>query len=89
MKGFAGAVVCETRDLGIRWSYWHTLMFSDEKIDMRLVCPKNVKKDAGAEGPFSVLDKCGQQSTGMKSQKKEHGWKQVKLFCVKSEGQLD
>ena len=30
VKGFAGAVVCETRDLGIRWSYWHTLMFSDE-----------------------------------------------------------
>ena len=37
--------MCETRDLGIRWPQWHTLMFSDElKIDMRLVCPKDVKK---------------------------------------------
>ena len=25
-----GAVMCETRDLGIRWPQWHTLMFSDE-----------------------------------------------------------
>ena len=30
-----------------------------------------------------LLDKSGQQSTGMKSQKKEHGWNQGKLFCVK------
>ena len=35
----------ETRDLGIKWPHWHTLMFSDElKIDMRFVCPKDVKK---------------------------------------------
>ena len=35
----------ETRDLGIKWPHWHTLMFSDEiKVDMRFVCPKDVKK---------------------------------------------
>ena len=40
----AGAVVCETRDLGIKWPCWHTLVFSDEiKIDMTYVCPKDVK----------------------------------------------
>ena len=45
VRGPAGAVMCETRDLGIRLPYWHTLMFSDEvKIDMRLVCAKDVKK---------------------------------------------
>ena len=38
--------MCETRDLGTKWPQWHTLMFSHEikKIDMRLVCPKDVKK---------------------------------------------
>ena len=41
----AGAVMCETRDLGVRWPYWHTLIFgNDTKIDMRFVCPKDVKQ---------------------------------------------
>ena len=45
VRGPAGAVMCETRDLGFKWSYWHTLVFSDEKtIDVRYVCPKDVKK---------------------------------------------
>ena len=26
VRGFAGAVMCETRDLGIKWPYWHTLI---------------------------------------------------------------
>ena len=39
----AQAVMCETRDLGIKWPCWHTLVFDDEiKIDMRFVCPKDV-----------------------------------------------
>ena len=42
-RGPAGAVTRETRDLGVKWPQWHTLMFSDEiKIDMRFVCPKDV-----------------------------------------------
>ena len=37
--------MCETRDLGIRWPQRHTLIFeSDRRIDMRYVCPKDVKK---------------------------------------------
>ena len=37
--------MCETRDLGIKWPNWHTLIFgNDIKIDMRFVCPKDVKK---------------------------------------------
>ena len=37
--------MCEIRDLGKKWPYWHTLVFSDEiKIDMRYVCPKDVQK---------------------------------------------
>ena len=32
-------------DLGIRWPQWHMLIFgTDMKIDMRFVCPKDVKK---------------------------------------------
>ena len=37
--------MCETLDLGIKWSYYHTLVFSVEiTIDVRYVCPKDVKK---------------------------------------------
>ena len=45
VRGLAGAVLCDTRDLGKKWPHWHTLIFSDDtKIDMRFVCPKDVKK---------------------------------------------
>ena len=45
VRGPAGAVMCETRDLGIKWPYWHTVVFSSEiKIDKRYVCPKDIKK---------------------------------------------
>ena len=45
VRGPAGAVMCETRDLGIKWPFWHTLVFEgDRSIDMRYVCPKDVKK---------------------------------------------
>ena len=33
--------MCETRDLGMTWSQWHTLRFHDE---VGAVCPQNVKK---------------------------------------------
>ena len=37
--------MCETRDLGIKWPHWHALIFEGEaRIDMRYVCPKDVKK---------------------------------------------
>ena len=36
VRGPAGAVMCETRDLGMKWPYWHKLVFSDEiKIDVK------------------------------------------------------
>ena len=45
VRGLAGAVMCETRDLGITWPHWHSLIFEGEvRIDMRYVCPKDVKK---------------------------------------------
>ena len=37
--------MCETRDLGNKWPFWHTLIFEgDRSIDMRYVCSKDVKK---------------------------------------------
>ena len=45
VRGLAGAVMCETSDVGIKWSSWHTLVFSSEiTIDMRFACPKDVQK---------------------------------------------
>ena len=45
VRGLAGAMMCETRDLGFKWPYWHTLTFEGEvRIDMRYVCPKDAKK---------------------------------------------
>ena len=35
VRGPAGAEVCETKDLGIKWPHWHALIFK---------CPKAVKK---------------------------------------------
>ena len=41
----AGAVMCETLDLGLKWPHWHALIFEgDRRSDMRYVCPKDVKK---------------------------------------------
>ena len=35
----------ETRDLGIKWRQWHTLMFEEQvKVDLRVVCPQDVAK---------------------------------------------
>ena len=37
--------MCETLDLGIKRPHWHTLILEgDVRIDMRYVCPKDVKK---------------------------------------------
>ena len=35
VRGFAGAVMCETLDLGVKWPDWHPLTFEGEvRIDM-------------------------------------------------------
>ena len=45
VRGLAGAVMCETRDLGIMWPRWHPLMLEGQvAVDMRVVCPHDVKK---------------------------------------------
>ena len=65
--------MCETRDVGIKWPHRHTLMFDgDRSIDMRHVCPKDVKKNASAAGLNSLLEEVGsraqrQTKVGVKS----------------------
>ena len=45
MRGPAGAVICETRDLVIKWPYRHTLIVgNDIKIDRRFVCVRKMSK---------------------------------------------
>ena len=45
VRGPAGAVMCETRDLGIMWPQWHTLLFEGQvAVDMSAVSPQDVKK---------------------------------------------
>ena len=36
--------MCETRGHGIKWPLWYTLLFEGEVVDMRVVCPEDVKK---------------------------------------------
>ena len=73
VRGPAGAVMCETRALGIKWPHWHTLIFEGEvRIDMRYVCPKDVKKmflctkrreeDALATGQDCLLEEVGSKT---------------------------
>ena len=35
----------ETRDLGIEWPQWHTLLFEEQvAVDLMVVCPLDAKK---------------------------------------------
>ena len=59
--------MCETRDLGLKMPYWHTLVFIDEiKIYMRCVWPRTFKKCWYSE-PDQCIGRSGQQSTNRKS----------------------
>ena len=60
VRGPPGAVMCETRDLGIKWPFWHTLIFEgDRSTDMKHVCPKDLQQAR------KVSWKSGQQSMSM------------------------
>ena len=68
VRGRAGAVMCETRDLGIKWPHLHTLVFNDEtRIQMRFECPKGTFKRCWCSGPDQCIGRSGQQSMSMKS----------------------
>ena len=52
VRGPAGAVMCETRDLGIKWPPWHTLIFEGEVIRV----PERREEDVRATGQVSLLE---------------------------------
>ena len=55
--------MCETRDLGIKWPYWHTLVFSNEMtIDMRNVCPQDVRKMLVQRARSVILEEVGSEA---------------------------
>ena len=63
VRGPAGTVMCETRDLGIKWPHGHILIFEGEiRVDMRYVCPQDVKKNAAAAGQDSLLEEVGSKA---------------------------
>ena len=66
VRGRAGAVMCETRDLGITWPQWHTLIFEGQtRVDHRYVCRKDVEKMVFETG--QLVGRSGQRSTSMKN----------------------
>ena len=63
VRRHAGAVMCETRESGIRWPCWHALVFGNEiTIDMRYVCPKDVRKMQRRKGLISILEEVGSEA---------------------------
>ena len=53
----------ETRHLGIEWPQRHTLIFEGQvRMDMRHVCPKDVKKVALETGKINLLEEVGSEA---------------------------
>ena len=62
MRGLAGAVVCETWDLGIKWPQWHTLLFEGQGAErMRVVYPQDCEEDASETSQDGLLEEMGSQ----------------------------
>ena len=84
----ASESMCETRDLGMKWPQWHTLIFSnDTKIDMRCVyvCPKDVQKML-VQRARSVYWKNWAAKHEYEESKREHGSNQGWLSCARKRG---
>ena len=63
VRGPAGAVMCETRDVGIQWLRWHTLLFEgQEVVDMRVVCPRHREEDASEASQDGLLEEMDSQA---------------------------
>ena len=80
--------MCETRDLGKGWPYWHTLVFSDEiKIDMRFVCPKDVRKMLAQRARSVYWKKWAAKHEYEELQ--VGAWLEPGLALLRSEGKMD
>ena len=58
----ARAVVCQTRDLGIMWQQWHTLIFEGQvAVDMRGL-PAGREKDVSEASQDGLLEEIGREA---------------------------
>ena len=74
VKGPAEAVMCETRDLGIKWPQWHALICEGEvRTDTRYVCPKDVES--------MLLQQARSVCTSTKNCRKVLGLSQLLMDC--------
>ena len=56
VRGLADAVMRETRDLGIQWPLWCTLLFEVQvAVDMRVVCEEDAV-ETSQDGLLEELD---------------------------------
>ena len=88
VSGPAGAVMCETRDLGTQWPHWHTLVFEGEvRVDMRYVGPEDVKKML-LQRARTAHWKDGQQSMNMKNSRRVFGWTRRWPCCERRQREI-
>ena len=50
----------ETRDLGITWAQWHTLLFEGQAVDMKV--PATREKDASEASQDGLLEEMGREA---------------------------
>ena len=78
--------MCETRDLGTKWPRWHTLIFEGIiRVDMRQVCPKDVKKMLLGQARSTCWRKWAAKHECEELKEGTRGWSQPWLCC---EGRL-
>ena len=67
-RGLAGAVTCETRDLGIKWPQWDTLLCEGQvAVDVRVALPAGCEEDALVTSQDGPSEEMGQPSTSVTS----------------------
>ena len=58
----------KTRDLGMKWPLWRSLLFEEQvAVDMRVVCPPDVKKMLFKQARTAPFGRNGELSTSERS----------------------
>ena len=74
--------MCETRDLRIKWPQWHTLLFEGQVVvDMRVVCPYDVKKILLKQTRMVYWKKWAAKHEHEELNRMKYGWIRSKLCC--------
>ena len=62
VRGSAGAVVCETRDLGVQWPQRHTLLFEEQ-----VAVPAGCEEDSCFTSQDGLLEDVGSHTRSVRS----------------------